>query len=165
MCSGSGGEAGTSSALLVCPRGGLAELGGKGGRVRSVEETARTGPPDPPGYRAGCDERPGRMSRRERRDGGEARGRAAGGPAPVVLGRRRILQMALVLPAAATVLGGCSGVDRRADRPDPLIALADAARADAALAAAAVATAPALAARIDPLREARTQHAAAFDPR
>jgi len=54
-------------------------------------------------------------------------------------------------------------VDRRADRPDPLIALADAARADAALAAAAVAAAPALAARIDPLREARTEHAAAFD--
>jgi hypothetical protein len=54
-------------------------------------------------------------------------------------------------------------VDRRADRPDPLIALADAARADAALAAAAVADTPALAARIDPLREARTEHAAAFD--
>jgi len=90
--------------------------------------------------------------------------RGAGPPAagPIV-GRRRILQMALVLPAAATVLGGCSGVDRRATRPDPLIALADAARADAALAAAAVADTPALAARIDPLREARTEHAAAFD--
>ena len=55
--------------------------------------------------------------------------RGAGLPAAApVVGRRRILQMALVLPAAATVLGGCSGVDRRADRPDPLIALADAAR-------------------------------------
>jgi len=89
--------------------------------------------------------------------------RGAGLPAATAVSRRRILQMAVVLPAAATVLGGCSGVDRRADRPDPLIALADAARADAALAAAAVAAAPALAARIDPLREARTEHAAAFD--
>ena len=95
---------------------------------------------------------------------GTAERRGAGQPAagPIV-GRRRILQIALVLPAAATVPGGCSGMDRRADRPDPLIALADAARADAALAAAAVADAPALAARIDPLREARTEHAAAFD--
>jgi len=89
--------------------------------------------------------------------------RGAGLPAATAVSRRRILQMAVVLPAAATVLGGCSGVDRRTDRPDPLIALADAARADAALAAAAVAAAPALAARIDPLREARTEHAAAFD--
>jgi hypothetical protein len=88
-----------------------------------------------------------------------------GGPpatAPLV-GRRRILQLALVLPAAATVLGGCGGRDSRDDPPDPLIALADAARADAALAAAAVAADPALAPRIDPLREARTEHAAALD--
>jgi len=90
--------------------------------------------------------------------------RGAGLPAAApIVGRRRFLQIALVLPAAATVLGGCSGQDRRADRPDPLIALADAARADAALAAAAIAAAPALATRIDPLREARIEHAAAFD--
>src|SRR6185437_13113192 len=61
-------------------------------------------------------------------------------------------------------LGGCgAATDHRTDRPDPLIALADAARADAALAAAAAAADPALAARIDPLREARTEHAAALD--
>ena len=90
--------------------------------------------------------------------------RGTGTPSGAVLvDRRRILQLALVLPVAAG-LGGCgAATDRRTDRPDPLIALADAARADAALAAAAVAADPALAARIDPLREARTEHAAALD--
>ena len=90
--------------------------------------------------------------------------RGTGTPSGAVLvDRRRILQLALVLPVAAG-LGGCgAATDRRTDRPDPLVALADAARADAALAAAAVAADPALAARIDPLREARTEHAAALD--
>ena len=90
--------------------------------------------------------------------------RGTGTPSGAVLvHRRRILQLALVLPVAAG-LGGCgAATDHRTDRPDPLIALADAARADAALAAAAVAADPALAARIDPLREARTEHAAALD--
>ena len=90
--------------------------------------------------------------------------RGTGTPsAAVLVDRRRILQLALVLPVAAG-LGGCgAATDRRTDRPDPLVALADAARADAALAAAAVAADPALAARIDPLREARTEHAAALD--
>ena len=90
--------------------------------------------------------------------------RGTGTPSGAVLvDRRRILALALVLPVAAG-LGGCgAATDRRTDRPDPLIALADAARADAALAAAAAAADPALAARIDPLREARTEHAAALD--
>ena len=90
--------------------------------------------------------------------------RGTGTPsAAVLVDRRRILQLALVLPVAAG-LGGCgAATDRRTGRPDPLIALADAARADATLAAAAVAADPALAARIDPLREARTEHAAALD--
>ena len=44
-----------------------------------------------------------------------------------------------------------------------LVALADAARADAALAAAVIAADPTVAARIDPLRAARTEHAAALD--
>ena len=90
--------------------------------------------------------------------------RGAGTPTVgVLVDRRRILQLALVLPVAAG-LGGCgAATDRRTDRPDPLVALAGAARADAALAAAAVAADPALAARIDPLREARTEHAAALD--
>jgi len=77
--------------------------------------------------------------------------------------RARIVHLALD-PRAVALLGGCgAATDRRTDRPDPLVALADAARADAALAAAAVAADPALAARIDPLREARTEHAAALD--
>ena len=90
--------------------------------------------------------------------------RGTGTPSGAVrVDRRRILALALVLPVAAG-LGGCgAATDRRTDRPDPLVALADAARADAALAAAAVAADPALAARIDPLREARTEHAAALD--
>jgi hypothetical protein len=95
-------------------------------------------------------------------DATAARSGGPPGAAPLV-GRRRILQLALVLPAAAAVLGGCGARDSRDDRPDPLIALADAARADAALAAAAVAADPALGPRIDPLREARTEHAAALD--
>ena len=59
--------------------------------------------------------------------------RGTGTPsAAVLVDRRRILQLALVLPVAAG-LGGCgAATDRRTDRPDPLIALADAARADAA---------------------------------
>src|SRR5215217_2584857 len=70
----------------------------------------------------------------------------------------------LALPAAATVAAGCSGATtHRDDRPDPLVALADAARADAALAAAVIAADPTVAARIDPLRAARTEHAAALD--
>ncbi|HEX5812230.1 MAG TPA: hypothetical protein VFY38_09030 [Pseudonocardia sp.] len=80
------------------------------------------------------------------------------------LDRRRVLQLMLALPAAAAVVAGCSGARTdRDDRPDPLLALADAARADAALAAAVVAADPTVAARIDPLRAARTEHAAALD--
>jgi len=80
------------------------------------------------------------------------------------LDRRRVLQLMLALPAAATVVAGCSGATTdRDDRPDPLVALADAARADAALAAAVIAADPTVTARIDPLRAARTEHAAALD--
>ena len=80
------------------------------------------------------------------------------------LDRRRVLQLMLALPAAATVVAGCSGATTdRDDRPDPLIALADAARADAALAAAVIAADPTVVTRIDPLRAARTEHAAALD--
>lgn len=80
------------------------------------------------------------------------------------LDRRRVLQLMLALPAAATVVTGCGGATTdRAHRPDPLVALADAARADAALAAAVIAADPTVTARIDPLRAARTEHAAALD--
>jgi hypothetical protein len=80
------------------------------------------------------------------------------------LNRRRVLALALLTPMAAAGLGACgTGTARRTKGPDPLIALADAARADAALAAAAVAANPALSARVEPLRAARTEHAAALD--
>jgi hypothetical protein len=70
----------------------------------------------------------------------------------------------LALLVLTPALGACGPGTLRAPKgPDPLIALADAARADAALAAAAVAANPDLAARVDPLRAARTEHAAALD--
>ena len=104
------------------------------------------------------------MSRRERRDGGEAPGRVLSAAGPGSWVAAGSCSCSWSLPAAATVVGGCSGgTTDRDDRPDPLIALADAARADAALAAAAIAADPALVTRIDPLREARTEHAAALD--
>jgi hypothetical protein len=80
--------------------------------------------------------------------------------AGAVLSRRRLLAGLLLLPPA---LAACSLGGSADDGPDPLIALAAAARADAALAAAAVAATPALADRVDPLRAARTEHAAALD--
>ena len=91
---------------------------------------------------------------------GQPTGPRATGP---TLDRRGVLRLALALPAAAALVSGCSGVTARRKEPDPLIALADAARADAALAAAAVAADPGLSARIEPLRAARAEHAAALD--
>ncbi len=77
------------------------------------------------------------------------------------LSRRRLLAGMLLAPPA---LAGCSlGSSTKDTAPDPLIALADAARADAALVAAVVTATPALAARLTPLRAARTDHAAALD--
>lgn len=77
---------------------------------------------------------------------------------PVGLPRRRFLTAVTLSPL---VLAGCGFL--RDDGPDPLVVLADAARADAALAAALVAADPALAANVGPLRDARTEHAAALD--
>jgi hypothetical protein len=83
---------------------------------------------------------------------------------PPVLDRRRVLALALLAPVAAGGLAACSGAGIRATKgPDPLIALADTARADATLAAAAIAANPDLTARVDPLRAARVEHAAALD--
>jgi hypothetical protein len=94
---------------------------------------------------------------------GAAPGRGAP-PRPPGLERRRVLVLALLAPVAAAGLGACStGATRTTKGPDPLVALADAARADAALAAAAIASNPDLTARVDPLRAARTEHAAALD--
>jgi hypothetical protein len=99
-----------------------------------------------------------------RRQAGSAVGHPTGpratGP---TLDRRRVLRLALALPAAAAFVSGCSGATARRKEPDPLVALADAARADVALAAAAVAADPGLSARIVPLRAARAEHAAALD--
>jgi hypothetical protein len=75
--------------------------------------------------------------------------------------RRRLLAGLLLVPPALT---GCSlGALSRDTAPDPLIALADAARADAALVAALVAARPELAERLTPLRTARIDHATALD--
>jgi hypothetical protein len=77
------------------------------------------------------------------------------------LSRRRVLAGLLLLPPA---VAGCAlGRAAGPTGPDPLIALADAARADAALATAAVAADQGLAAALQPLVDARTQHAAALD--
>jgi hypothetical protein len=83
-------------------------------------------------------------------------------PAPAV-DRRRALRLALLASAAVGGLVACGSGADRPDEPDPLVALADAARADAALAAAAIAANPELTARVEPLRAARVEHAAALD--
>jgi hypothetical protein len=64
---------------------------------------------------------------------------------------------------AVPTLAGCSLGSGAGAPPDPLIALADAARSDAALASAVVAAAPDLADRVRPLADARLAHAAALD--
>jgi hypothetical protein len=77
------------------------------------------------------------------------------------IARRQVLAGLLLLPPA---VAGCSlGPASGPTEPDPLIALAAAARADAALAAAAVAADRGLAEALQPLVDARTQHAAALD--
>ena len=76
------------------------------------------------------------------------------------ISRRQLITGLLLLPP---VLAGCAlGTDAQAG-PDPLIALADAARGDVALAATALASTPALAPRIQPLVDARSAHAQALD--
>jgi hypothetical protein len=77
------------------------------------------------------------------------------------LPRRRVLA-ALALAPLATAGCGLLGTGRD-DGPDPLIALADAARADADLADALAAAAPEAAERVAPLAAARREHAAALD--
>jgi hypothetical protein len=86
--------------------------------------------------------------------------RAPTGPATSPgITRRQVLAGLLLLPPA---LAGCSAA-RAPQGPDPLIALADAARTDAALATAAITASPNLADRVQPLVDARTAHAAALD--
>ncbi|MDN5860468.1 MAG: hypothetical protein L0H84_17830 [Pseudonocardia sp.] len=88
-------------------------------------------------------------------------------PAGVALTRRdvltRVVPVMAAVPAVAA-LGGCSLLGKGAARtPDPLPALADAARADAALVTSVITTDPSLLARMEPLRAARLTHAAALD--
>lgn len=79
--------------------------------------------------------------------------------APGMSRRTLLAGLLLVVPAVAGCTAGAAG----ADDPDPLIELAATARADAALAAAVIAAVPALTDRVEPLRMARTEHAAALD--
>lgn len=82
-------------------------------------------------------------------------------PVAAVLSRRRLL---VGLLAGPPTLAACSlGGSAERALPDPLIALAGAARADAALALAALVADPGLADRVEPLRVARSEHAAALD--
>lgn len=74
--------------------------------------------------------------------------------------RRRVLIGLLLAPPA---LSACSLPGGAAEPPDPLVALADAARADAALGAAAIKATTTLAERLRPLVDARAQHAVALD--
>lgn len=74
--------------------------------------------------------------------------------------RRRVLVGLLLAPPA---LSACSLGTAAPAEPDPLQALADAARRDAATATAAITAAPDLAGRVQPLVDARSAHAAALD--
>ncbi len=81
-------------------------------------------------------------------------------PDPSVTRRRLLIGLLLVPPAVSA----CALVSPGRDTPgDPLIGLADAARADAALAAAAIVADRSLADRVQPLVDARSEHALALD--
>ncbi|MFR9804331.1 hypothetical protein ACL02T_18885 [Pseudonocardia sp. RS010] len=86
-------------------------------------------------------------------------------PAAVRLSRRRVLSLGLAaggLTLAAPVLAGCAAASSD-DEPDPLIPLVTRARSDADLVTAVITADPSLTARLDPLRSARTDHAAALE--
>jgi hypothetical protein len=76
------------------------------------------------------------------------------------IGRRRALAV-LGLGVALPTLVACTS-SAADEGPDPLIPLADRARADAVLVTAAITADPALAVQLDPLRSARADHAAAL---
>ncbi|MET0188756.1 hypothetical protein EV383_1625 [Pseudonocardia sediminis] len=85
-------------------------------------------------------------------------------PASAGITRRRMLTWCAAAAVAPPVLTACtSGSGTDADDSRTLLALADQARADAALVVAAVTADPALAERLEPLRAARIDHAAALD--
>lgn len=77
------------------------------------------------------------------------------------MSRRALLVGLLLVPP---VLAACEpATPEQAAAPDPLIALADAARADAALVTTVITATPTLAGRLGPVRDARARHAAALD--
>lgn len=80
---------------------------------------------------------------------------------PARVTRRRALAVLGLSVPALTVLAGCT-TSASDDGPDPLIPLAERARADTALITAAITADPALTDRLDPLRSARNDHAAAL---
>lgn len=90
---------------------------------------------------------------------------APAGDAPATgFTRRQVLATAAASVAFGPVLAACSpGTGRTDDTADALLALADGARMDAAMAVAAVTGDPGLAGRLEPLRAARMEHAAALD--
>ncbi|GEL26603.1 hypothetical protein PSU4_55570 [Pseudonocardia sulfidoxydans NBRC 16205] len=81
---------------------------------------------------------------------------------PVRLTRRRLIALAALAPVAGAALSACDGTSG-SDGPDPLIAQARAARDDAELIGAVITAAPALTDRLTPVRQARTDHAAALE--
>ncbi|GAY09421.1 hypothetical protein [Pseudonocardia sp. N23] len=81
---------------------------------------------------------------------------------PVRLTRRRLIALAALAPVAGAALSACDGASGSSG-PDPLIALARAARDDAELIGAAITASPALTDRLTPARQARTDHAAALE--
>src|SRR5438046_821437 len=98
-------------------------------------------------------------ARARRQDGRPGRGTEAGMAGQAVT-RRPVLAALLLGP----LLAACAPPrTTQVAVPDRLIGLAAAARTDAALAAAVIAAAPDLAGRVAPLRDARTQHAAALE--
>jgi hypothetical protein len=85
-------------------------------------------------------------------------------PAPR-LTRRRALALGLAaggLGLAAPVLAGCAAGSSD-DGPDPLVPLVTRARSDAALVTAVITADPSLTGQLDPLRSARSDHAAALE--
>ncbi|MEJ8279124.1 hypothetical protein [Pseudonocardia spirodelae] len=85
-------------------------------------------------------------------------------PEPARPTRRQVLAGTVAAVALAPLAAGCSTAATTSDdASDALLAMADAARMDAALVVAAVTGDPSLAGRLEPLRAARMEHAAALD--
>lgn len=75
---------------------------------------------------------------------------------PSRVGRREVLRLFAALPVVAVATSACAGGE---DAPDPLTALATAARSDAALARGVAGTHQALGAEASAVAEIRSEHA------